>query len=71
MESKTDGRLEYDCKGAGFDCPLVVLVNSYTASASEDPQRRRQDAGIGTVMGTRTFGKGVVQTVLICPLDRA
>lgn len=43
--------------------PLVVLVNRYTASASEITSGAIQDNGVGTLMGSRTFGKGVVQTI--------
>ncbi len=47
--------------------PLVVLVNGYTASASEITSGAIQDDGVGTIMGTKTFGKGVVQTIMPLP----
>jgi carboxyl-terminal processing protease len=47
--------------------PLVVLVNGYTASASEITSGAIQDSGVGTIMGTKTFGKGVVQTIFPLP----
>ncbi len=47
--------------------PLVVLVNRFTASASEITSGAIQDNGVGTLMGTRTFGKGVVQTIFPLP----
>ncbi|MGH7737274.1 MAG: S41 family peptidase [Candidatus Tyrphobacter sp.] len=43
--------------------PLAVLVNGHTASASEITSGAIQDTGVGTIVGTRTFGKGVVQTI--------
>ena len=43
--------------------PLAVLVNAYTASASEITAGAIQDSGVGTLVGTKTFGKGVVQTI--------
>ena len=44
--------------------PVIVLVDSYTASASEIFTSAIRDRGAGIVVGTRTFGKGVAQTVL-------
>lgn len=43
--------------------PLAVLVNGHTASASEITSGAIQDSGVGTIIGTKTFGKGVVQTI--------
>lgn len=47
--------------------PLVVLVNEATASASEIFAAAIQDHGRGVLVGTRTFGKGSVQTPLGLP----
>jgi carboxyl-terminal processing protease len=47
--------------------PLVVLVNGYTASASEITSGAIQDSSVGTIIGTKTFGKGVVQTIIPLP----
>jgi carboxyl-terminal processing protease len=47
--------------------PLVVLVNGNTASASEITSGAIQDRGVGTLIGTRTFGKGVVQSIYPLP----
>lgn len=63
MEDKNGQRDEYTCPGANFDIPLVVLVNGYSASASEILAGAIQDAGIGKLVGTQTYGKGIVQNL--------
>lgn len=67
MEDKNGERTEYTCDGADFDLPLVVLVNEYSASASEILAGAVKDSGIGTLVGKKTYGKGIVQNVI--PLD--
>jgi carboxyl-terminal processing protease len=47
--------------------PVTVLVNQYTASASEITAGALQDDGVGTLVGIKTFGKGVMQTLTPLP----
>lgn len=47
--------------------PVTVLVNQYTASASEITAGALQDDGIATLVGAKTFGKGVMQTLTPLP----
>ena len=56
---------EVTCDGANeFDKPLAVLVNQYSASASEIFSGAVQDYGIGEIVGMTTYGKGVVQQLM-------
>ncbi len=50
-----------------YDCPLIVMVNERSASASEIFSASIQDNKRGTILGVKTFGKASVQSVI--PLD--
>ena len=56
---------KYTCDGSReFEKPLAVLVNQYSASASEIFSGAVQDYGVGEIVGMTTYGKGVVQDIL-------
>ena len=61
-EDKYGNREEETCDGKNkLNMPLAVLVNENSASASEIFAGAVQDHGVGTIVGTTTYGKGVVQ----------
>lgn len=60
-----DGKKEkyFAEKDDKFTKPLVILVNGQSASASELFSGAIKDYGVGTLVGTKTFGKGIVQSI--------
>ncbi|MBV8147874.1 MAG: S41 family peptidase [Candidatus Eremiobacteraeota bacterium] len=68
VEQRSSNITTLDADDTAIDpLPLAVLVNGYTASASEITSGAIQDSGVGTIIGTKTFGKGVVQTIYPLP----
>jgi len=64
-EDKYGRRFEYTCDGTKkLEVPLVVLVDMNSASASEIMAGAIKDYEIGTLVGTTTFGKGIVQQII-------
>lgn len=64
---KNENRNDLKCDGEYLDIPLVVLVNENSASASEIFAGAVKDTGRGTLVGTQTFGKGLVQRLFTLP----
>ena len=68
VESRGSNITTYEASDTAIaPVPLAVLVNQFTASASEITSGAIQDSGVGTLVGTKTYGKGVVQTIFPLP----
>jgi carboxyl-terminal processing protease len=66
IKGRSGDRNEYKTKNGNkpYEYPMVVLVNGGSASASEIVSGALQDWGRAVILGTTTFGKGSVQTVM-------
>ena len=71
VKERGGNRQDYYSDESMYDVPLVVLVNGMSASASEIMASAVQAFDRGTVIGTNTYGKGIVQTLRTYPEDGA
>ena len=62
-EDINKNRQVYNSKAGGLEVPLIILVDGGSASASEILSGAVKDRGAGLLIGTKTFGKGLVQSV--------
>ena len=67
MRDKYGNEEAFEIDNEYYDVPMAVLVNEYSASASEILAGAIRDYGEGTLVGMTTFGKGVVQSVVDFP----
>lgn len=68
IEDKYGNRQDYNSDGDTYlDCPIAVLMNEDSASAAEIFAGAIKDYDYGTLIGTTTYGKGIVQTIF--PLE--
>ena len=67
LRSRTDEEKKYYTKKDGIDLPIVLLVNGYSASASELVAGALQDYQAAYLIGVTTFGKGIVQSYFSVP----
>lgn len=64
-EDNIGNRDDFSCDGKNeLDIPLTVLVNEYSASASEILTGAIKDHNKGVIIGKKTFGKGIVQRII-------
>ncbi len=64
IQDKNGGRTDYKSKSSdNVEVPVVILVNENTASASEIMTGCLRDYGKARIVGTKTFGKGIVQNI--------
>ena len=63
-EDKYESRQKYESDKACIDIPIVLLIDQNSASASEILAGAIKDYKYGTLVGTTTFGKGIVQNVI-------
>ena len=62
-EDKNGNKKEYTSDAACLDYPMAVLINENSASSSEIFAGAIRDYDYGTLIGTKTFGKGIVQSI--------
>lgn len=67
IEDRHGNRQEFYSKSEGWGRPMAVLVNGYSASASELFTGAAKDMGAAVIVGETTFGKGIVQSVIALP----
>lgn len=71
VENRAGERVTYSSDAEYWDVPLVVLINDMSASASEILAAAVQDFDRGALVGTRSYGKGIVQSLLVFESDGA
>ena len=62
-EDKAGNKMEYKSDAACMDYPMAVLINGNSASSAEIFAGAIRDYKYGTLIGSKTFGKGIVQSI--------